>query len=159
MITGKINDIIVSSTVEPTIVGKDENGLVLIRVGESLLEVFFDEQGATDGNSLSGIQVEVESERERIIRERFGSVKGGASQSGSGQKLKIVKAPMPGMVKSVFIEVGSIVTKNTTILILEAMKMENSIAAGVNGVVKKVSAQVGNSIDKNAPICEIQIEG
>lgn len=158
MINGKINDIIVSISVEPNIAGKDENGFVLIRVGESLLEVFVDEQGVSDGNNLSGIQVEVESERERIIRERFGSAKGGIVQSGSGQKVKVVKAPMPGMVKSVFIEVGATVKKGTPILILEAMKMENSITAGVNGVVRKVSAQAGNSIEKNAEICEIEIE-
>lgn len=157
MITGKINDIIVSIYDQQTIPKKSGNGITLIRTKERLTEVFLDEQGVSDGNGLSAIQVDVESERERIIRQRFRSSTIGIKQSESGQKVKIVKAPMPGMVKSVLIEAGSVVTKNTTILILEAMKMENSIVASVNGVVKKVSAQAGNSIDKNAPICEIQI--
>ncbi len=157
MINGKINDTTVSTHTKPTLVSKDGNGLILIRQGESLLEVFLDGQGLSDGNTSSGILVVIESERELIIRERFGKIKGVTGQSGAGTKLKVVKAPMPGMVKSVFVSVGSIVTKDTQILILEAMKMENSIAAGANGIVKKVTAQAGNSIEKNATICEIEI--
>jgi biotin carboxyl carrier protein len=64
---------------------------------------------------------------------------------------------MPGMVKSVLVEVGMPVKKNTTVVILEAMKMENSITAGVEGTVKKILAVAGSSLDKNAVICEIQI--
>jgi biotin carboxyl carrier protein len=117
-------------------------------------EVFLSESGASDGNMLSNVAISIESERERIIRERFKLQQVGGSTKSSSSK--IVKAPMPGMVKSILVDVGTPVMKNTAIIILEAMKMENSIAAGVDGVVKSILTQTGSSIDKNAPICEIE---
>lgn len=129
-------------------------GNYLFSIDGTLQEVFLTENGASDGNMLSNVAVSVESERERIIRERFKVQQGGrAGKSASG---KTVKAPMPGMVKSILVEPGTQVKKNTTIIILEAMKMENSISAGVDGIVKSVLVQTGNSIEKNAPICEIE---
>lgn len=134
----------------------DQHGVTIIHDGDTLREVFVAGSEASDGNSLGQATVEQESERQRIIRERFGdSLGGSAGVQGSASHAKVVKAPMPGMVKVVCVEVGSHVKKSTTVIILEAMKMENSIAAGTDGVVTKLLATQGVSIEKNAAICEI----
>lgn len=52
-----------------------------------------------------------------------------------------VAAPMPGMVVKVFVEVGAVVSAGDGLVILEAMKMENEIFAGVAGTVAQVHVQ------------------
>jgi glutaconyl-CoA decarboxylase len=49
-----------------------------------------------------------------------------------------VRAPIPGVVLSVGVQVGDAVAGNTKLCVLEAMKMENEIFAGVDGTVKEI---------------------
>jgi len=58
-----------------------------------------------------------------------------------------VTAPMPGTVVSVKVNPGDKVTKDTVVAILEAMKMENEIYAGVDGTVAGISAPAGTSVN------------
>ena len=58
-----------------------------------------------------------------------------------------VKAPMPGTVMSVKVAAGDKVTKDTVVAVLEAMKMENEIFAGVDGTVAGVSVSSGDSVN------------
>jgi len=71
-------------------------------------------------------------------------------------KHKDVKAPMPGMVLSVLVSPGQSVEKETPLVILEAMKMENVIRSPTEGVIKKVSAVQGNAVEKNAILIEFE---
>ena len=66
-----------------------------------------------------------------------------------------VTAPMPGTVVSVKVNVGDKVTKDTVVAILEAMKMENEIFAGVDGTVAAVSATAGASVNTGDVIVSI----
>lgn len=67
-------------------------------------------------------------------------------QTGSMGAKKVV-APMPGTVVSVKVNVGDKVEKNTLVAVLEAMKMENEIFAGVDGVVASVNVSAGDSVN------------
>lgn len=58
-----------------------------------------------------------------------------------------VKSPMPGTVVEVKVNVGDAVTEGQTLLILEAMKMENEIVSPVNGTVKQVAVAEGTTVD------------
>ena len=58
-------------------------------------------------------------------------------------------APMPGLVLKVNVQSGDQISKGDTLLILEAMKMENVISAPNDGIVKKVLVSEGNSIEKS----------
>ena len=58
-----------------------------------------------------------------------------------------VTAPMPGTVVSVKVNSGDKVTKDTVVAVLEAMKMENEIFAGVDGTVASINATVGQSVN------------
>lgn len=58
-----------------------------------------------------------------------------------------VKAPMPGTIVAIKVSAGQSVTKDTVVAVLEAMKMENEIYAGVDGTVAGVSASAGDSVN------------
>ena len=58
-----------------------------------------------------------------------------------------VKAPMPGNVLDVKVSVGQSVKNGETLLILEAMKMENEIAAPADGVVASINVTKGATVN------------
>lgn len=68
-----------------------------------------------------------------------------------------VTAPMPGNVLRFMVKAGDKVTRGQTVVILEAMKMENSITSDYTGVVKRLLVKEGSSVAADAPMIEIQI--
>ncbi len=64
-------------------------------------------------------------------------------------------APMPGMIVKYEKGVGDSVEKGETVLILEAMKMENALPAPVSGTIKAVNFSSGDSVAKNAVLAVI----
>lgn len=66
-----------------------------------------------------------------------------AEPTGAGD---VVRAPLPGMVVAVKVEVGQKVNAGEVLAILEAMKMENDITATVSGTVKEVLVQKGTAV-------------
>lgn len=58
-----------------------------------------------------------------------------------------VTAPMPGTILGVKVSVGDKVEKGDTLLILEAMKMENEIAAPEAGTVSSINVEAGASVE------------
>ncbi|MBU1056655.1 MAG: pyruvate carboxylase subunit B [Proteobacteria bacterium] len=66
-----------------------------------------------------------------------------------------LNAPMPGMIISYSKEVGDEVKKGDTIVILEAMKMENALPAPADGVIKSINFKSGDSVPKDAVLCVI----
>ena len=69
--------------------------------------------------------------------------------SMSDQKINEIKAPMPGLVLDVKLNVGDSVEKGDSILILEAMKMENVLKSPAEGVVKSIHINKGDAVEKN----------
>ena len=57
-----------------------------------------------------------------------------------------VKSPLPGTILDVKVAAGTTVTRGQTLVVIEAMKMENSIDADRNGVVKQVCVQQGSTV-------------
>jgi biotin carboxyl carrier protein len=64
----------------------------------------------------------------------------------------MVNSPLPGVVLSINKNVGDAVSKGDTVMILEAMKMENSIEATASGKIVKILAQKGDSVLEGAPL-------
>jgi biotin carboxyl carrier protein len=56
---------------------------------------------------------------------------------------------MPGLVLNVLVAEGDEVKKGESLLVLEAMKMENMIKSPTDGVIKKVSIKQGDKVEKN----------
>ncbi|TMF51556.1 MAG: biotin/lipoyl-binding protein [Chloroflexi bacterium] len=85
-------------------------------------------------------EVHVEDEREKALT---GSIKG-AHESGEA----IVRAPMPGLVLGTPLEVGASVTRGQTVVVLEAMKMENDLPSPLAGTIKEIKVTKGQTVNQ-----------
>lgn len=63
-----------------------------------------------------------------------------------------VKAPLPGVVTKVLVAAGQAVKKGETVLVLEAMKMENNINSDRDGQVVAINVEKGQSIAEGTDI-------
>ncbi len=75
-----------------------------------------------------------------------------------GPALDKVVAPMPGLVLDISVSQGQTVTQGESLLILEAMKMENVIKSPVDGVIKSIDVTVGQSIAKSQVLITYETE-
>jgi acetyl/propionyl-CoA carboxylase alpha subunit len=66
-----------------------------------------------------------------------------------------LRAPMPGQIRAVFVETGQHVAEGTTLMILEAMKMEHQIKAPYAGEVKSIHYQPGQTVQAEAILIEL----
>lgn len=80
-----------------------------------------------------------------------------AAQAGESTAI-LLKAPMPGKILEVMVETGDAVKAGDTLLILEAMKMQNAILASTKGIIKKVHVKVGDTTSKSDLLIELQKE-
>ncbi len=66
-----------------------------------------------------------------------------------GQAINELKAPMPGMVLKILVNEGDTIKKGDSLLVLEAMKMENNIKAVGDAVVSQILVKAGDKVEKN----------
>ncbi len=76
----------------------------------------------------------------------------------SADKLQI-KAPMPGKVIKILVKDSDEVKKNQTLVVVEAMKMENELRCSIDGVVKKVHVSEGLLVDVDKILVELEEKG
>ncbi len=69
---------------------------------------------------------------------------------------KMIFAFIPGTIKKVLISEGDSVNKGDNLLVLEAMKMNNSILATAQGIIAKVLVKPGQVVSKNQLLIEIE---
>lgn len=67
----------------------------------------------------------------------------------AANKVNDVKAPMPGLVLNIFVEPGQAIKKGDSLLVLEAMKMENVLKSPGDGTVTKVMVKAKDKVEKN----------
>jgi pyruvate carboxylase subunit B len=101
--------------------GRDESGELVVAVGGEMH------------------QVRVEEAARFAIRTR-----GGAAGAGAGQ---VLKAPLPGKITHVTVKPGDAVSRGDTLLVIEAMKMENEFKAATAGTVSEVHVAVGQAVN------------
>lgn len=68
---------------------------------------------------------------------------------------EVVKSPMPGNILKINVTVGQKVNEGDTLLVLEAMKMENEIAASKAGTVAQIIVSKGAVVETGAPLVVI----
>ena len=68
-------------------------------------------------------------------------------------------APMPGLVLRVLAEVGAVVTAGQPLLVLEAMKMEQTVSAPARGVVAELRAKAGEQVSTGQVLAVLETEG
>lgn len=117
-------------------VGDIENGIAQVEVNGIPYKVEFEQKSApVVVKSIRPSAAPRTTSGEKIITKPV--VASGASP---------VKAPLPGVVVQIPVKVGDVVKAADTILILEAMKMENSIHAGRDGKVASINVNPGDSV-------------
>ena len=108
----------------------------------------------------NGYDVLVSGERHEVIVEDEYTQRltqlGGSTRAPRGDAQ--VKAPMPGLVVAVRAVEGDSVKKGQSIIILEAMKMENELRAPFNGLVKSVKVTAGQTVDQGQLLMVIAAE-
>ena len=77
---------------------------------------------------------------------------GGGAGGGSGQ----VAVPMQGTIVKVLVEVGQKVEAGQSVVVLEAMKMENQITADKGGTVKEIKVAVGDKVGAGDVVAVIE---
>ena len=73
-------------------------------------------------------------------------------QAGEGEK---VLSPLPGTITSINVKVGDAVAAGDTVVVLEAMKMQNNIEAETSGTVTSVMVKVGDSVMEGSVLVTI----
>ena len=75
---------------------------------------------------------------------------------GVSTVIKQLKAPMPGLILEINVQEGQTVNENDNLLILTAMKMENSLLSPRDGVIKSIAINVGDSVIKGDLLIEFE---
>ncbi len=101
---------------------------------------------------VHGDRVDVESSLGHVALTRLPRFVDPAQQVAAGSLL----APMPGAVVSVAVDTGQDVTAGQTVLVLEAMKMQHTVAAPHDGVVTEIPVTVGAQVAAGAVLAVVQ---
>jgi biotin carboxyl carrier protein len=146
-----------------TLPASDLDAADIIQVSEQEYHVLRDHRSASArvlsvDKSGKKMVVEVEGERfEVVIQEELDLL---LEQMGfgktSGKQVKEIKAPMPGLVLSIQVTEGQELQEGDKLLILEAMKMENSLLLHGPGKIKKINVKPGQAVDKGQILIELE---
>ena len=94
-------------------------------------------------------QVEMDEGASQAPKRKRGSRK----ERGTGSGL--VSSAIPGKIVSVLVSEEDSVETGSVVIVLEAMKMQNEIKAGIDGKVEKIMCKPGERIEANVPLMEI----
>lgn len=99
-----------------------------------------------EGNYFESlIRTKLEEEAEKVL-----------NNSSIGNKTKIIKSPMPGLILRINKNVGDSVEVGNSLILLEAMKMENEIRATASGIISDILIIEGTSVEKNQELILIK---
>ncbi len=110
---------------------------------------------------INGTNYQVELEQEvvkpktpKLVRSKVHTPKEDAQiKSKIG---KLVKAPLPGTIFKMNVKIGDTVSAGDTLLIMEAMKMENNIQSQVDGKVKSIMVKEGDAVLQDDILLELE---
>lgn len=74
----------------------------------------------------------------------------------TNKHIKEIKAPMPGLVLEINVSEGQEVKEGDKILILVAMKMENSLMIHADATIKKICVKAGDPVEKGQVLVELE---
>jgi len=135
---------------------------------ENTIAPYAGEIAADEPEPRETVTVEVGGKRlEVVLPGGFGAAKAGSSaakkprRSGGGAKKAAaggdaLVSPMQGTIVKVVAGDGDTVAEGDTVVVLEAMKMEQPLAAHKSGVITGLTAEIGQTVTSGAAICEIK---
>jgi biotin carboxyl carrier protein len=77
---------------------------------------------------------------------------GGAAEQG----IKKITAPMPGKIVRLLAKEGSSVQAGQSVIVIEAMKMQNELKAPKNGILKKINVSEGAAVEAGQALAEVE---
>lgn len=145
--------------VSPSVEGRVElfpsNGtpVRMVRIGDQMVRAVV-ARGERRGEytlQVNGYTYSLEAadERTRAIRDLTAK---SAAASGPAP----LKAPMPGLIVRVNVNVGDSVDPGQGLVVMEAMKMENELKSSSSGTVKAILVEAGKAVDKGAILVELE---
>ncbi|MFT7049804.1 MAG: biotin carboxyl carrier protein [Psychroserpens sp.] len=151
----------VNSSLNFDISETESSQLNSIKVSENAYHVLYDNTSfkaeiSTSNFNKKLIQVKVNNTNYNIhiFNELDSLIKEMGFELGSSKTVNDIKAPMPGLILEISVKIGQKVEENDTLLILEAMKMENVLTSPRAGVIKSISVAKGDAVDKNKLLIE-----
>ena len=116
-----------------------------IKVDDKVYEVEVEEVGGNESSAgtISAPQPIATKVKEEPVGQKV-AAKVSPAPAVAGEE---VVAPMPGKVLQLKVSEGDSVKEGDTLLILEAMKMENEIVANASGNVKKINVAANDMVD------------
>lgn len=150
----KINITVDSETVEGKsyTIEKSPQNEYFLRIDEKLFSIYdVDVRDDVLTFSSGGQHYNVPFRDEQaLLLEKMGFKNSGKKSQGS------LKAPMPGKIVKIVKAAGDAVAHGETVIILEAMKMENELKAPVAGTIESIFVKSGESVEKNTTLLEIK---
>ncbi|XBB66200.1 biotin carboxylase N-terminal domain-containing protein [Nocardioides sp. WV_118_6] len=126
--------------------------VVVTAAGPDVVEIEVDGVARTFRVFTSGDRVDVESSLGHVALRRKPRFVDPSTQVAAGSML----APMPGSVIAVRAAVGDVVAEGQPILVMEAMKMQHTIAAPYAGTVTELSASAGQQVEAGAVLAVVE---
>ncbi len=140
------NGIISGNNFEIDIIEKDEKSFHIIKDNKSynvnVLSVNYSDKKVKLKINENTYDVDITDELDALLNKM-------GIKNQKPQKSKDLKAPMPGLVTNILINIGDSIQKGDNLLVLEAMKMENNLKAEQDAIIKNIVAKKGNSVEKN----------
>ncbi|SEA18304.1 Biotin carboxyl carrier protein [Porphyromonadaceae bacterium NLAE-zl-C104] len=111
------------------------------------------------------VEMAPKAKKPKAVVQRQSAPAGPAPQSSSSHLVtkpagpagkNTIQSPLPGVILDIRCKVGDTVKKGQTLMILEAMKMENNILANGNGKVTEILIQKGDSVLEGADLVVIE---
>ena len=113
----------------------------IVRSSQNKYEILFNDISYT-----FTVETPFSLQRKKVLNSRLGKV-----------EKEFIRAPMPGKIIDVLVREGSPVQKGESLVILEAMKMQNEILSPVNGIVERVTAKPNTNVMKDDLLVEIKL--
>lgn len=121
-----------------------------VRVAENEKEILLLELFPLIARSyLTKQKEELHSKEEQVQKEE--EVQDEAPITGN-----VITSPMPGSIYQINVKVGDTIVSGDTVLILESMKMENSINSFFSGKVKRILVKENQRVSESTPLIEIE---
>jgi 3-methylcrotonyl-CoA carboxylase alpha subunit len=132
-------------------VRRSDDGRLAIRLGNDTFTAAVVRRAANDGGIDYTLFADGGSQRLRLV-DPLDVTQYEAVASGEGS----VRSPLPGKIIDLRVKPGDTVTRGQPLLVLEAMKMEHTLAAPADGKVKSVRYAVGEQVPEGAELVEFE---
>src|SRR5579863_2578333 len=149
--------------IDAEVISRDR-GTIRVRIGDRELDVEFTPNA--DGGGI----LEIDGRRDPIFGARrkesilvsvgpasfeFKPAEAASRRRTRGLAAAEVTAPMPGKVLKVLVRAGDLVEAGQSLVVIEAMKMETTLAAESAAIVKQVRVEEGQTVDHGAVLIEL----